>query len=76
MQTLSGQLLFDLVDEPDQATPAPVVAVGGLYWQAWTADTPRDVALAAFRARYQGNPQTVLVSRGLLLLGPVNGPWR
>jgi hypothetical protein len=26
MQTLSGQLLFDLVDEPDQATPAPVVA--------------------------------------------------
>jgi hypothetical protein len=88
MQTLSGQLLFDLVDEPDQAgqlrlTPAaesassmPVVAVGGLYWRAWTADTPRAVALAAFRERYQGGPQTVVISRGLLLLGPVSGPWR
>jgi hypothetical protein len=73
MKTLTGQLMFDL--EPSQAGIVDILTATatGRYWRAWSLDTPRAQAVAAFRERYGQDPQCSTESRGLLLVGPVPG---
>jgi hypothetical protein len=56
---------LDLVALPRSTAPA------GLAWRAFSLDHPIADAVALFRARYGRNPEQVVRSLGLLLVGPV-----
>lgn len=43
----------------------------GHAWRAFSLDTPKEEAAAAFLRRYGRNPEFVFESRGLLLCGPI-----
>lgn len=40
-------------------------------YRCWTADTPVDDAIAAFRARYGCEPERVYIGGSMLWVGPV-----
>lgn len=48
-------------------------SLAGRAWRCWTADTPEDVAAAAFVRRYGAPPQHIIRRFRMLWLGPIPG---